>query len=102
MSRQGNSKLTFIDLPSHLLSKSLERAPNHQASLGRPFGDGSKSHTPSENPNPHKNRLKRVVYLPRNGAIGFDPQPFEGRLVWSFRHCIVVKGTTKFLKLATP
>ena len=40
-----------------------------------PNGHGSKSHTPSEHPNPHYNRLKWVVHLPRNGTIGFDPQP---------------------------
>ena len=31
--------------------------------------------TPSEHSNPHKNRLKRVVHLPQNGTIGFDPRP---------------------------
>ena len=28
-------------------------------------------------PNPHQNRLKWVVHLPKNGTIGFDPQPSE-------------------------
>ena len=40
-------------------------------------GHGSKARTPSENPNPHKNRLKWVVHLPEKGSIGFDPQPCE-------------------------
>ena len=31
--------------------------------------------TPSEHPNPRKNRLKWMVHLPQNGTIGFDPQP---------------------------
>ena len=30
--------------------------------------------TPSEHPNPNKNRPKWVVHLPQNGTIGFDPQ----------------------------
>ena len=31
----------------------------------RTYGHGSKSSTPSEHPNPHKNRLKWVVHLPQ-------------------------------------
>ena len=29
-----------------------------------------------EHPNPHSNRLKRVVHLLQNGTIGFDPHPY--------------------------
>ena len=47
--------------------------------------------TPSEYPNPHKNRLKWVVHLPRNGTIGFDPQPYlahcESSELW--RACLL-------------
>ena len=31
---------------------------------------------PSEHPTPHQNSLKRVVHLPQNDTIGFDPQPY--------------------------
>ena len=38
-------------------------------------GHGSKPRTPSEHPNPRKNRVTWVVHLPQNGTIGVDPQP---------------------------
>ena len=55
-------------------------------------GFGSKSRTPSEHPNPHYNRLKWVVHLPRNGTSGFDPQPFLAYGTSQFSLCLLGGG----------
>ena len=66
--------------PSHFRSSGLAKesstklfSPSH---LNHSNGHGSKSHTPSEHPNPHLNGLKWVVHLLQNGIPKrFDPRP---------------------------
>ena len=50
-------------------------------------------------PNPHENRLIRVVHLPQNGTIGFDPQPytFEGSLRENLSAAPALAGLAKKL-----
>ena len=70
------------------------------------FGHGSKSRlSPSEHPNPHKNRLKWVVHLPQDGiplvlTRGHLTFPIKEWFSLHQPHCITARGPRSSTSLA--